>query len=129
MKGLIIKEKWINLIFSGAKCWEIRGGSTKIRGQIYLIQSGTKHIYGVAELVDCIELDLNTYKNSKQKHCIDDCDELPYKKTYAWVIKNAKRLEHPMPYRHPNGAIIWVNIDDNPTLLENVKKLLLKFND
>lgn len=112
MKGLIIKEKWLNLIFSGQKTWEIRGSSTQIRGQIYLIQSGTKHIYGTAELVDCLQLDLPSYQNAKNLHCIDDCKELPYKRTFAWVLKNAKRLEHLMPYKHPNGAIIWVNIDN-----------------
>ena len=76
MKGLIIKQKWLDKIFAGEKTWEIRGSKTQIRGQIYLIQSGTKHIYGKADLVDCITLDLQTYQDSKHMHCIQECQEL-----------------------------------------------------
>ena len=110
MKGLIIKEHWLNKIFTGDKTWEIRSSNTKIRGKIYLIQSGTKCIYGECEIVDSIKIDLTTYKKST-KHCItSNLDILPYKNTYAWVISNAKRYEKSIPYKHPMGAVIWVNI-------------------
>ena len=56
MDGLIIKEKWLRLILSGLKSWEIRGSRTKKRGTIYLIQSGSSHIMGQVDIVDCIEL-------------------------------------------------------------------------
>ena len=32
MKGLIIKEKWLDKIFYENKIWEIRGSNTKISG-------------------------------------------------------------------------------------------------
>ena len=70
MKGLIIKEKWLNKIFNQEKTWEIRGNNTTIRGKIYLIQSGTKHIYGECELIDCIKLTLQNYQTNTDKHCI-----------------------------------------------------------
>lgn len=112
MKGLIIKQKWLNKIFSGDKTWEIRSSNTNIRGKIYLIQSGTKHIYGECEIVNSVKIDLTTYKNST-KHCItSNLDALPYKNTYAWVICNAKKYEIPIPYKHPMGAVIWVNIEN-----------------
>jgi len=111
MKGLIIKKQWLNKIFDGIKTWEIRGCNTKIRGKILLIQSGTKHIYGECELVDCIKLNLKDYQLNTNKHCIKtNLDTLPYKNTYAWVLNNVKVYKSPIPYKHPIGAIIWVNI-------------------
>ena len=62
-------------------------------------------------LVDCISLNLEDYASNKKLHQIDDANVLPYKKTYAWVLSNAKKYEIPRPYKHPNGAIIWVNLD------------------
>jgi hypothetical protein len=37
---------------------------------------------------------------------------LPYKKTCAWVLRNAKALSNPVPYQDPPGAIIWVKLAD-----------------
>ena len=107
MKGLIIKEKWLNKIFEGVKTWEIRGCATKIRGKIYLIQSGTKHIFGECELIDCIKIDLEDYQLNTDKHKIEtNLEILPYKNTFAWVIKNARKYKQQIPYKHPMGAII-----------------------
>jgi hypothetical protein len=32
--------------------------------------------------------------------------------TYAWVLSAAKRLKTPVAYKHPQGAVIWVTLDD-----------------
>ena len=110
MKGLIIKEPYIDLILKGKKKWEIRGNNTKIRGKIALIKSGSKRIYGEVDLVDSFEIDLERYK----KYCKDlygyeeQC--LPYKKTYAWVVENPLIYSEPKEYIHPQGAVIWVNL-------------------
>lgn len=110
MKGLIIRKPWIDCILEGKKIWEIRGSKTNIRGKIELIQSGSGLVVGKCEIVDCIPLSLEKYKASADKHQISDTLILPYKQTYAWVIKNAQRYEQPKKYKHPNGAIIWVNL-------------------
>ena len=34
-----------------------------------------------------------------------------YRQTYAWVVQNARRLERPVAYRHPSGAVIWVRLE------------------
>ncbi|PYR88791.1 MAG: hypothetical protein DMF84_26740 [Acidobacteria bacterium] len=34
--------------------------------------------------------------------------KLPYPNTFAWLMKNARRLRTPVPYRHPSGAVRWV---------------------
>lgn len=113
MKGLIIRQPWIDLIFEGKKTWEIRGSNTKIRGKIALIQSGTKTIVGEAEIIDCIAIDGTTYQNRKAFHYIEAADQtLPYPKTYAWVLQHAKRYRAPIPYNHPQGAVIWVELGE-----------------
>lgn len=114
MKGLIIKDPWIELIFEGLKTWEIRGSNSKIRGTIALIKSGTGMIYGTVEIVDSILLTSEQYYQAFEKHRIPDTDEkpLPYKKVHAWVLINPVKFEKPIPYVHPQGAVIWVNLDN-----------------
>jgi hypothetical protein len=29
---------------------------------------------------------------------------------YAWVLENARPLSAPIAYRHPPGAVTWVNL-------------------
>lgn len=110
MKGLIIKSPYIELILEGKKKWEIRGSNTNVRGKIALIKSGSKKIYGEVELVDCLKLDLDKYNEYHQNLYGTKVDELPYKNTYAWVVKNPYIYDEPISYVHPLGAIIWVNL-------------------
>ena len=115
LKGLIIKAPWIDLILSNQKIWEIRGFNTKIRGQILLIKSGTGKVFGTANIVDSFELTLEQFQKSYFQHkiSIDAFAKLPYKHKYAWVLTNAKSYINPIPYDHPQGAVIWVNIDND----------------
>ncbi len=53
---------------------------------------------------------MKEYQNNTYNHCISDTTKLPYKRTFAWVIKNAIKYDIPRNYKHPNGAIIWVNL-------------------
>lgn len=109
MNGLIIKKPWIDLILNYQKIWEIRGQNTKIRGKIKLIESGTGCVVGECELVNCIALNEKTFFENESKHLIKN-KTLPYKKNYAWEIKNPKRYLKKEPYSHPRGAIIWVKL-------------------
>ena len=114
MKGLIIKEAWIDLILDGRKTWEIRGRQTNKREKIGIIQSGTGTVIGTVDLVDCIALYNGMYYEGWDKHYYGPkalSHLLPYKKTYAWVFANAVRFDKPEPYVHPKGAIIWVDLD------------------
>lgn len=114
MKGLIVKAPWIDLLLEGKKSWEIRGRQTNIRGEIALIQSGTGHIYGTINIVDCKELTWEEYQQSESFHCIPKELRItpPYKRIYAWVLENPIQLERPIPYHHPQGAVIWVNLNE-----------------
>ncbi|WP_042150226.1 ASCH domain-containing protein [Paucisalibacillus sp. EB02] len=114
MKGLIIKSPWIELILDGQKTWEVRGSNTKIRGTVALIKSGSGKVFGELDLIDSIELTLEAYRESKKLHGIqsEDALALPYKKTYAWILANPKIYKEPIPYKHPMGAVIWVNLPE-----------------
>jgi hypothetical protein len=124
-KGLLIRQPWIDLILNGEKTWEIRSSKTKIRGTIGLIQSATGLITGQVDLVGCTDVlsakDLN--KNRKlhqiQEQFSDSYQDdeymfnMPYGgRAYAWIFLNAQRLKKPIPYTHPQGAVIWVNLEN-----------------
>lgn len=117
-KGLIIKSPWIDLILQGKKIWEIRGSNTKIRGKIALIKSGTGKIYGTAELVDTKKLTFEEYQRSKSYHQIPEniTANAPYNNIHAWVLENPVLFDEPIPYEHPQGAVIWVNLSQ-PNLI------------
>jgi len=112
VKGLIIKEPWIDKILRGEKVWEIRGSNTSIRGRVALIKSGTGKIYGTVEVVDSIKLSDEDYLKNNDKHCIplNTYITTPYPKTYAWVLSNPIIFKKPISYNHPQGAVIWVNL-------------------
>jgi hypothetical protein len=113
VKGLIIDEPWIGLIVSGEKTWEMRSRNTRVRGRIGLIRKGSKRITGLADLVDTLpRLSRSQLRASFAKHRVpeDQIDE-NFKWSTAWVLQCARSLPEPVPYCHPAGAVIWVNLD------------------
>lgn len=115
MKGLIIKSPYIDSILEGKKVWELRGSNTKIRGRIALIKSGTKTIVGYADLVSSAgPCSLSLLEMSEQHHLVNPQQAFDmYKKVYAWHLTNVEKLDKPIPYKHPQGAIIWVNLPES----------------
>lgn len=110
-KGLILLPFWANLIVKGKKTWEIRSRNTKIRGRIGIIASKLGVIVGETELVDSFPLTKELFEDNRDKHCIDcEFEALPKNYRYVWVVKNSKEYIRPVPYTHPQGAVIWVNL-------------------
>ncbi len=114
-KGLIIRQPWAAMVVSGAKTWEIRGVRARFRGPIAIIAGGTGTVVGLCELVDCLgPLSLARYNSGR---CLrgsphEMVETLPYQNTYAWVMTRPRKFLHPVPYPHPKGAVIWVNLPD-----------------
>jgi hypothetical protein len=112
-EGLLIRSPFIDQILAGKKTWEIRGSRTHKRGRIALIRSGSGQIVGTCEIVECIGplslADLNRHAR-KTGDKPGDWKSKPYPRPFAWVLRKAKRLRRPRPYRHPYGAIAWVKL-------------------
>lgn len=120
--ALVIREPWASLIITGSKIWEIRGHATKIRGTVGIIAGGTGTILGTADLVSVSgPLSQDAYERAWAERGARayEVTPLPYAHTFAWVFTNPERLPIPLPYAHPNGAVIWVKLlPDTKALLE-----------
>jgi hypothetical protein len=108
-KGLIIKKVWLDKIFDEGKVWEMRTTKTKVRGKIGLIEPGTGLIVGEANLIGCSHIPIKPNDKYFNKHKVEDT-ELLKKWKYPWILADAKRYKEPIPYKHPQGAVIWVKL-------------------
>ena len=125
MRALLIRQQWLDKILDGKKTWEIRGSRTSFRETIGLIASRSGTVIGVSDLVDCIgPLTDEEYLRNRRKigKSRNDSTLSVYRQTYAWVLKNPRKLRRPVPYRHPSGAVIWVKLED--AVERRVKKQL-----
>lgn len=117
MKGLIIDEPWLGFILSGQKTWEMRKTAVHHRGPIALIRKGSGQVIGTATLVGCLPPinDVDEYRRTEDRHRIP-----PSRQAAAfedgwrtpWILGDAKPLPSPVPYTHPSGAVIWVNLEE-----------------
>lgn len=116
MRGILIGQPYIGMILDGRKTWEMRSRRWRLRGQIALIQLGTKTVVGVANLVDCIgPLTDDQRLATVNLHCVEPkawLDPEMAKYRIAWVLSDVKRLTTPVPYPHPSGAQTPVILDD-----------------
>lgn len=112
---LVVAKPWASLLVNGDKTWELRTTSTKVRGPIGIASKGTGTIIGAVSLVDAhgpfTPEEISRYRDL---HRVPDSDTATYsgpKGLYAWEMTGAMRFETPVPYRHPQGAVIWVRLD------------------
>jgi len=122
-RGLSVEAGPLDQILAGTKTWEIRGRATKKRGPVALIESGARRIVGVCEIVG-VEgpLSLEELRRNARRAGFK-APKLKYDTTYAWIIRNAKRLREPVPYRNPPGAVVWVRLD--PGVVRRLKAAAL----
>jgi ASCH domain len=97
MKGLIVREPYASQILSGEKTEEFRGRPTKIRERIAIIPAGSGTVAGTVHLEKC------TGPHRRRGRYKD--------KTYIYLLKDPVKFKKPKPYKHPYGAVIWVNLD------------------
>lgn len=116
IRALLIRHPWVDMILDGKKTWEIRGSRTAIRGTIGLIPSGSGTIAGVCEIVECVgPLSADVFRKNAMKAGMRPSEARLgwYRNTYAWVLAKPRYLVKPVPYKHPSGAVIWVNLGGN----------------
>jgi len=120
--GLVIDTPHIDRILAGEKVWEMRSSRTATRGLIALIRKGSGKVVGVARLMDVLgPLSLEERLAAIDRHRIDEArlrsGEVD-KWDHAWVLEDATRLDDPVSYEHPSGAVIWVRL--TPSVVERV---------
>ena len=111
-RALVVKKVWLDKILDNGKIWEMRTTKTYVRGVVGLIEAGTGLIVGTTEIVGCakpIETPENAW-STKKLHQVEYI-ELLKKWKCPWILKDSKRLDKPIPYDHPQGAVIWVRFD------------------
>ena len=106
--ALVVKKYWLDKILAREKDWEIRSCSTARRGLIHFAQSKAGGmLVGRARLVDCQELDKDTFLQNIARHHVPRWSMVPYKRVFAWVLHDAQRYAQPLDYEHEKGAVIW----------------------
>jgi hypothetical protein len=116
MKALVIDEPWITAILKGDKIWEMRKKNCKIRGEIALIRKGSGLVVGTANVVDSRPpiATRADYAAAEQKHRIPPArQERAFTDGWRtpWVLANAQPLQQAVRYKHPSGAVVWVNLE------------------
>jgi len=110
--ALIIDEPWISEILAVRKIWEMRSRPTQIRGRIRLIRKGSGLIVGEARLYDSKpKLSPDEFARNYLKHRIPFDMSIYEKWPYPWAMDHAVAYDEPIPYNHPQGAVVWVKID------------------
>ena len=94
MKGLVIKQPWLDMILRGEKTWEMRSQPCRHRGPVALIEKGSGMVMGVAEIVhDLPPQSRSDWERTKDKHRIPDTEmdeALARGWTRPWVLRSAK---------------------------------------
>lgn len=114
-KGLVVDDPWIGYLLDGSKTWEMRSSVPSFRGWFGLIRKGTGAVHGIARLAD-----VGRPLSAEEMLASIDRHRIPAemirsgkvaKWNTPWIIADARRLPVPVPYRHPYGAVTWVNFD------------------
>ena len=110
-RGLIVREPYASLIVDGKKTWEIRKSPTRVRGRIGIVSRG--RLIGEVELVDVLgPFSVETLKAHEDKHKAGDFLEAyaQARPLWAWVLKNPRRYETPLPVPPRKGRMLWVDL-------------------
>jgi hypothetical protein len=115
MKALVIDKPWIDKILRGEKTWEMRKRVCNYRGLIALIRKGSGHVVGTARVVDCKPAlkSFDDYAAAEQYHGTPPAQQRnSFEEGWRipWVLAGAGALSRPVPYSHPSGAVVWVNL-------------------
>lgn len=113
-RGLIIRAEPLEAILRGLKTWEMRSGPTNIRGPIGLVQKGSKAVFGVAEIIDCLgplsrsEMVANVHRHGITPERLARPETTVYR--FAWVLSKVRPLRCAVPYVH-KGGVRFVALD------------------
>jgi hypothetical protein len=78
--------------------------ATARRGPIALIESKSGHVVGTCEIIQVVGPLTLAELQSHPRRCGFRPSHLPYPTTYAWVLRDARRLPEPVPCQHPGSG-------------------------
>jgi hypothetical protein len=111
---LLVRDPHATSILLGEKFWEIRGSGTNVRGRVGIAKSGTGLIFGSVEVLGSMPVtidDLTTSPNlPRSEHEMFRQGRMKYTRPHAWILKDAILFNEPVPFVHPQGAVIWVDL-------------------
>ncbi len=106
-KALCLKPKWADLIIKGEKSVELRSRMTNTRGRVSIAHSAQLH--GEVDIMDSFPVSDEWVATHKELHKVDDPVFLT-QPLFAWILRDPEKYDHPVPYKHPRGAVIWVDL-------------------
>ena len=102
------------MILDGTKTWEMRSQRTGKRERIGLIKKGSSAVFGSIEVHDCEgPMSVNELLRATDSHGITKQQieaGLLDKWNYAWKLRDVKKFDIPILYKHPSGAVTWVDL-------------------
>lgn len=119
MKALVVDEPWIGLILQGKKTWEMRSRRTHHRGMAALIRKGSGRVVGITHVIGChgpLSADVlatNAARHRVPAEVFRSGSSVAW--NIAWELDRSAALPFPVPYAHPLGAVVWVDLDESAT--------------
>jgi hypothetical protein len=115
-RAFFLRPRWAQLVLSGKKSLELRSRCTHVRETVGIIATGTTTVVGVCRIADCLgpltDADL---EGAVSLHQTTAEDRTKLRKApghlFAWVLRDVRRLDPPVPYVHVPGAQGWATID------------------
>ncbi len=108
-----MREPYASWIVEGRKTWEIRKHPTRVRGPIGIITGG--RLIGEVEVADVLgPFSARELKAHEAKHRAGGFLEAyaQGRPLWAWVLKNPRRYEKPLPVPPRKGRRMWVDLSD-----------------
>jgi hypothetical protein len=115
LSAIPIQTPFIDQILSGEKTWEIRSKFTKKIGPVALIRSKSGTVVATATLSEVVKITPELARANYRKMGMDLEDALDCVDFHAWILKDVIKFKHPVPYKHPYGAVTWVTLDEETT--------------
>ena len=116
MQALVMMKYYLDEILDGVKTTDSRIHPTSVRGTVALGDSSTMKVYGLADLVDCVEITYDEFVRWHRTGPFVNVEFAPYqsgKPCYCYRFENVRRLTVPVRIPNPDGNRVWVPLSDD----------------
>ena len=130
-KILTVKPRYLSQILAGCKVWEVRKRNCKYRGNVAVVASGTKKIWGSVVIVGSSWKSLGALQRSTG-HCIPSdclakfCSKDGSPGAYVWTMEQTQVFKEPLPFRRVPGCVTWTLPDSNTVQMIESAPVLTK---